>query len=193
VVEALPTLLHLSLFLFFAGLLVFLFNIDHTVFSAIAWWVGLCTATYISVTFMPLFRYDSPYYAPLSSSTWFLATGVLTLFFKALRWLAGFTCVSHSKWEYFGKRKKHYHEWFTHGLAKTAEEFARKLSPEIDGRALMWTLDCSDEDHELERFFAGIPGFCRSKVLNDPIGTCIKPNMEDDRSSHWFCAPHINI
>ena len=178
VVEALPILLHLSLFLFFSGLLVFLFNIDHTVFSAIAWWVGLCTVTYICITFMPLFLYDSPYYAPLSSSAWYLATGVLALLFQALWWLAGFTCVSRSKWEYFGKRKKHYRDWFARGLTKTAGEFARKLSPKIDGRALMWTLDCSDQDQELERFFAGIPGFCRSKVLNDPIGTCINPNME---------------
>jgi hypothetical protein len=178
VVEALPILLHLSLFIFFAGLLVFLFNIDQTVFSAIAWWIGLCTLTYISITFMPLFRYDSPYYAPLSSSAWFLATGVLTLLFQILWWLAAFTCVSRGTWEYFGKRKQHYYEWFTHGLTKTAGEFARKLSPKIDGRALMWTLDCSDEDQELERFFAGIPGFCNSKVLHEPIRTCIDPNME---------------
>ncbi|KAH9174534.1 hypothetical protein EDB89DRAFT_549142 [Lactarius sanguifluus] len=178
VVDALPILLHLSLFLFFAGLLVFLFNIDHTAFSAIASWVGLCTAIYVSITFMPLVRYNSPYYSPLSSSAWLLITGVLTLLFQALWWLAGFTCVNRRRWVYFDKRRKHYHEWFTHGLAKTATEFARKLSPEMDGRALMWTLDRSDEDQELGRFFAGIPGFCRSKVLNDPIGTCIKPNME---------------
>src|SRR6266702_2161615 len=54
-VEALPSLLHLSLFLFFASLLVFLFNINHTVFSTAVWWVGLCTATYISITFVPFF------------------------------------------------------------------------------------------------------------------------------------------
>ncbi|KAI0301523.1 hypothetical protein B0F90DRAFT_1595567, partial [Multifurca ochricompacta] len=63
-VEALPTLLHVSLFLFFGGLLMFLFNINHTVFSAVAWWVGICAAVYIWVTFMPIFRHDSPYYAP---------------------------------------------------------------------------------------------------------------------------------
>lgn len=51
-VEALPTLLHLSLFLFFAGLLVYLYNIHHTVFSAVAWWIGLCVAIYICITLM---------------------------------------------------------------------------------------------------------------------------------------------
>jgi len=59
-VEALPTLLHLSLFLFFAGLLIFLFNIHHTVFSTVVWWVGLCTTVCGCVTLMPIFRADSP-------------------------------------------------------------------------------------------------------------------------------------
>ncbi|KAI0289033.1 hypothetical protein B0F90DRAFT_1729313 [Multifurca ochricompacta] len=32
----------------------------------------------------------------------------------------------------------------------------------------MWTLESSDEDHELEQFFAGIPGFFRSRVVKNP-------------------------
>jgi Family of unknown function (DUF6535) len=34
-VEGLPMLLHLSVFLFFGGLVVFLSNIDHAVFSSV--------------------------------------------------------------------------------------------------------------------------------------------------------------
>ncbi|KAI0293685.1 hypothetical protein B0F90DRAFT_1642301, partial [Multifurca ochricompacta] len=64
VVNALPALLHLSLFLFFAGLLVFLFNTDHTIFRAVALWVVLCAAIYGCITLMPFFRHDSPYYSP---------------------------------------------------------------------------------------------------------------------------------
>ncbi|KAI0299125.1 hypothetical protein B0F90DRAFT_1631720 [Multifurca ochricompacta] len=85
-VEALPTLLHLSLFLFFAGLLVFLFNIHHTVFSVVMWWVGLCVIVYACIAFVPIFRHDSPYYAPLSTSTWFLVTGLLYTTFRTLQW-----------------------------------------------------------------------------------------------------------
>ncbi|KAI9432494.1 hypothetical protein H4582DRAFT_1795543, partial [Lactarius indigo] len=65
-VEALPTLLHLSLFIFFAGLLIFLFNVHYTVFCTVIWWIGFCTAMYGCITLMPIFRHDSPYYAPLS-------------------------------------------------------------------------------------------------------------------------------
>src|SRR6266702_4354189 len=33
----------------------------------------------------------------------------------------------------------------------------------------MWTFDSLDEDHELERFFSGLPGFHSSKVVDDPL------------------------
>ena len=46
-VEALPTMLHLSLFLFFTGLSVFLWNINHTIFKLVLSWVGLCTTLWL--------------------------------------------------------------------------------------------------------------------------------------------------
>jgi hypothetical protein len=61
-------------------------------------------------------------------------------------------------------------------LVKVAEETAEELGSAIDGRALSWMLESLDEDHELERFFAAIPGFCNSKVVIDPLGCFIKPN-----------------
>ena len=41
VVERLPMLLHISLFLFLAGLGVFLFNTHHAVFNAVIWLIAL--------------------------------------------------------------------------------------------------------------------------------------------------------
>jgi hypothetical protein len=177
-VETLPFLIHLSLFLFFAGLLVFLLNVNHTVFSVAVWWVGLCTATYISITFMPLFRRDSPYYAPLSSLTWFLITGLLTLLCQFLSWLSRFAYFGRIKKEHFDEWKGHYLKWFHDGLEKTAETVALKLTYEIDGRALLWILNCSDEDKELELFFASIPDFSRSNVVNNVVSTFFIPLTE---------------
>ncbi|KAF8257625.1 hypothetical protein EI94DRAFT_1550129, partial [Lactarius quietus] len=64
VVEALPTLLHLSLVLFFAGLVVFLWNVDLTIFKLVLSWVGVFSAFYGCTTFIPFFHRDSPYYTP---------------------------------------------------------------------------------------------------------------------------------
>jgi hypothetical protein len=66
VVEALPTLIHVSLFLFFAGLVVFLWNVNLTIFKVVLSWIGVCTALYGCITLIPIFRRDSPYYTPLA-------------------------------------------------------------------------------------------------------------------------------
>jgi hypothetical protein len=55
VVETLPTLLHISLFLFFAGLVVFLWNVNLTIFKLVLSWVAICTALYGCITFFFFF------------------------------------------------------------------------------------------------------------------------------------------
>ena len=174
-VELLPVLLHLSLFLFFTGLLVYLRGIHHTVFSAVALWVGLCVAMYAWITFLPILRHDSPYYAPLSTSAWYLVSGLLFLFFRALLCLP---FVNPSFRDRFDILTFHYGRSFLHGPEKIAEETARKTSSEIDGHMLTWTLDSLYQDFELEQFFSGIPSFCNSPLLVDPLGTFVRPNKE---------------
>jgi hypothetical protein len=64
-VEGLPTLLHLSLFLFFGGLVIFLFNVNQEVFTLCVCWIGLFSMVYGLITVLPLIWHDSPYYTPL--------------------------------------------------------------------------------------------------------------------------------
>ncbi|KAI0255032.1 hypothetical protein BJV78DRAFT_1279643 [Lactifluus subvellereus] len=175
VVEALPTLVHVSLFLFFSGLLVFLSNIHHTVFSVVVWWIGLCLGAYICITFMPIFRHDSPYYAPLSTSAWFLYTGILYAVFRILGWFSRHGYIGHATHRQFNVWKNKYRSWFIQGIEKIVEESVWKQPSDIDSRALMWTFDTLDEDHELERFFAGIPGLRDSTVVNSPLDIFFRP------------------
>jgi hypothetical protein len=162
-------LLHTSLFLFFSGLLIYLFNINHTVFSLVIWWVGLSGAVYGCITLLPIFRLDSPYYAPLSSSVWTLYTGVPYGVFSILEFIA-FSYIGHFPltWQRFNGLRETYREWLFGGIAKTAQETASRMSEEIDGRMLTRTFDALDEDDELEQFFEGMPGFCSSKVVVEP-------------------------
>ena len=83
-VEGLPTLLHLSLFLFFGGLGIFLFNVDQEVFIFVVSWIGLFSIVYGLITLLPLFRYDSPYNTPLSMPAWFLYARVQYVALKVL-------------------------------------------------------------------------------------------------------------
>ena len=177
-VEALPALLHSSLFLFFAGLVVFLYHLNSTVFKFVAVWVGICTFLYACITFLPIIRHDSPYYTPLSSLAWLLYTGILFLIFQSLQWLTAFNCCRPAIWEWFCTSRDQYYKWFVHGMEKAAEDFALGLLPDIDGRALIRTLETLDEDEEIEAFFEGIPSFCNSVVISDPHVAFKTPNGE---------------
>ena len=180
-VDALPTLLHLSLFLFFASLVVFLCNVNLTIFKCVLSWVGLCAALYGCITFMPIFRHDSPYYTPLSLLVWHIITWIPFLFYSYLRWFKSSVQRYNAyrrfdfNWRVFYAHLRYldlensYRKSLTRGMQKTAEETALKSSSKIDTHAFMWTLDCLDEDHELERFFSGLPGFRNSKVVKDPL------------------------
>src|SRR5579863_1964151 len=131
-VEALPALLHLSLFLFFVGLAVFLFNINHTVFKMAVSWIGVCTGIYICITFLPMFRHDSPYYAPLSLSAWYLYNGTLYTVIGILKWIALFPCISTSAYHRVIDLRKVYRRRIVRGMEKEFEETALGRSSELD-------------------------------------------------------------
>ena len=182
-VETLPTLLHISLFLFFAGLVVFMWNVNFTLFKLVLSWVGICTALYGCITVMPIFRHDSPYYTPLSLPAWHIITGITCLIFQALRRLALLDCFSYRTYRRFDDLAESYGQWLMQGMQKTVEETALNSPSEIDTRAFLWAFDCSDEDHELERFFSGLPGFRNSKVVKDPL-----PSLTEERKMALFTA-----
>ncbi|KAH9073402.1 hypothetical protein EDB83DRAFT_70717 [Lactarius deliciosus] len=165
-VDALPILMHASLVLFLAGLLVFTIGSNRTVFKVVLSWVGLCTVVYACFTLFPIFRHDSPYHTPLSSPLWLLYTGTLCVTTRILRWLTAFNCCNDEIWHRFGYLKDGYQRQFFHGLEQVTEECAQKSSSEIDGWVL-WTLQSSHQDHVLEQLFEIFPGFCKSRSFND--------------------------
>ena len=90
VFEALPAMLHLSVFLFFAGLVVFLWNFDPTISKLILSWVAGCVILYGYITFIPTFRHDSPYNTPLSPLAWSIVTGVPFISLRVFEWVSYF-------------------------------------------------------------------------------------------------------
>ena len=86
-VEGLPTLLHLSLFLFFVGLGIFLFNVHLEVFIFVVSWIVFFSIVYGLITLLPLIRYDSPYNTPLSTPAWFLYARIQYVALKVLTFM----------------------------------------------------------------------------------------------------------
>jgi hypothetical protein len=165
VVEALPALVHLSLFIFFAGLLIYLFNIHHTVFKVVVCWVALLTTVYGFITFMPLFWHDSPYYSPLSTTILYLSGIILYAVLKVPETIA--RRFSSRVGNSINSLRDRYRWWISGGLEMAAEEARSKRLSEIDGHILGWTANALDKDDALEKFIETIPGFYKSDVVDD--------------------------
>jgi hypothetical protein len=175
-VEGLPMLLHLSLFLFFGGLSIFLFNVDREVFRYVICWIGLFLMVYGMITLLPLIRQDSPYNSPLSGLAWFLRAAVKYVIVK----IHVFTIYFYTRSRY---RSFEFANWASiindamkdrrmlGGVEKAAEETASKRSSEIDLQILDWTISALGDDDSLKKFFEAIPGFFKSKLvgLSSPL------------------------
>jgi Family of unknown function (DUF6535) len=160
-IEALLLLIHISLFLFFAGLLVFLSAVNHPLFGAIAWWMVLSTTAYMLITLLPVFWPNSPYYTPFSSAVWLIYTGVPFLVCEVLSSPLFGTSRHFHTW------RDHYHKRFVEGMGKTAEKTASQRSLEIDVRVMMSTLEAVTEDDALAEFFEFIPSFLNSDQVDN--------------------------
>ena len=180
VFEALPAMLHLSVFFFFAGLVVFLWKFDHTISQLVLSWVSLCTVLYGCATFVPIFRQDSPYSTPLTPLARYIFVAVSMVFVVIYIWFCFLAlCCSRRR------RPGHLlYGYLTFWLERVLDitfvtpEEADKSSAEVDCRAFLWTLSRLDEDHELERFFSGLPGFYNSKALKKPLRYLTNQQMQ---------------
>ena len=172
-VEALPALLHISVFLFFAGLVDFLININHTVAFSLLSAVVVGTAAYFLFTVLPLIYPNSPYQTPLTSLLWIFQQTTLLISLDLLRRLFKFM-YEHTGvvfWKLYGRilfKLDDHSRRFRQGLSRSRETISLRQPTEMDSRALSWTLDALDEDHELEQFVAAIPGYYRSTTVNPP-------------------------
>jgi Family of unknown function (DUF6535) len=181
VVDALPALVHLSLFLFFAGLLIYLFNTNHTVFSAVAYWVAVLLAVYGGVTLMPIFRHNSPYCGPLSPIAWFLYASILWVVLE-VRFILRQRLSTSDAHHLMRQLKRLPCQWILEGVEGASEEAVSKRSSLIKS-ILHWTIDTIGEDDSLEKFFEYIPGFYKSEVVKD-----LRESLSEEVQSKIFGA-----
>ena len=172
-VEALPALLHVSVFLFFAGLVDFLININHTVAFSLLSAVVVGSSAYFLFTALPLIYPNSPYQTPLTSLLWILQQTTLLISLNLLRRLVKFMYERTGVvvWKLYGRilfKLDDHSRRFRQGLSRSRETIALRQPTEMDSRALSWAVDALDEDHELEQFVAAIPGYYRSTTVRPP-------------------------
>jgi len=142
VAEAVPGLLHVSLFLFFVGLGDFVLNINATVgFSTIVP-IGICGLLYILAIFAPVIYPQSPYQNSFSGLAWYLLQRLHGRKYKDRGSDGMLKSVSANMSQ--GQLQL--------AMEETGERMRR------DEESIRWLIDNMTEETELELFVAAIPG-----------------------------------
>ena len=173
VASLLPALFHLSIFLFLAGFVIFLFHVNHAIFWVILASVAACVALYSYASLVPILKYDSPCYTPLFS----LMSTSLWLEFNFLYQLSrrlGFV-GSDIRLRMLAYTRG-LHRWTLRNMAKDVEELARTHSSVLDTSVILRTFDSLDGDKDMEQFLTCIPGFYRSSEVKRDVPALEKFN-----------------
>jgi hypothetical protein len=170
VANAVPLVLHVSVVLFFAGLVEFLFHVNPVLAYVVLGCIVVGNKVYFLFTVLPLFYRDCPFVTPLSGPLWRLLQALQFAFLSSFRRISEIVVP---KWtskrmelkEYVGKCKDRLFRGLHHDLEKSA----MSAGPELDSFSMRWTLNSLREPSELESFIGGIPGFLGSETItSDP-------------------------
>ncbi|KAH8989061.1 hypothetical protein EDB92DRAFT_1947613 [Lactarius akahatsu] len=160
-VELLPTLLHISVFLFLVGFVAYLSTFNHSV----AKWAGACAGTcallYMYISLVPIISRDSPYYTPLTTLVWAISMGIASVFLRLRHFVA-------SRSSHLGDTVRIqesfqlYYQRVVKGVAKDVEKLADTQSSDLATFVLLSTFDSLDGDGDMEQFLSRIPGLYAS-------------------------------
>lgn len=147
VVHSIPTLLHISVFLFFAGLIEFLLPVNIVIAYILLSIVAVCGALYAGITLLPTICRNCPYRTPISSACWRILQAL-----RLLRYRDAYSRLP-----------------VIHGnMADGPEKLATANLPirnQRDREALRWTLQSLNGDNELEPFVEAMAAFMRTESI----------------------------
>jgi hypothetical protein len=151
--EAVPGLLHVSLFLFFAGLADNSLKINTTIGLSTTIPIGICGLLYIFITLAPVIYPQSPYQTSFSGAIWYAVQN------------------------FRGRRFKD-RDGTVKSVSTNMAQGQMQLSMEgtmdredRDKRAILWLMDNLTEDNEIETFVTSMPGSLEAwtKVSNREV------------------------
>ncbi|KAH8996065.1 hypothetical protein EDB83DRAFT_2559183 [Lactarius deliciosus] len=170
-VKAMPLLLHLSFFLFFAGLIDFLWQVNTTIGFWILGFISLFAFAYLVVTVLPNLYLNCPYSTPVSELSWRLSQYLLLIILQFIHGLEGlfFRCLFPGRQPTVKTQIDERRKWLKLGLQNSITLSAASAPSTMDENALSWTLTVLDDDKEFEDFVTRVPGFFDSaSVPNAP-------------------------
>ena len=171
------TLLHFSLLLFIAGGLIYLFNINRTVFCAVVWWVGWVIFLYAIATLIVFFEPGSLFHTPLSPLALRIYLYISYVVFQSCSWIPPLHGLRDNIRRHYRDLSDRYSRGILIAKRRETAAIASKPSSKIDDLILERMLLTLDEDRELETFFDAIPGFCTSRLSVLPLSSLVQTNL----------------
>lgn len=187
-VETGPMLLHFSMFLFFAGLVILFFTASKTVAIVLTVSVGLVGVAYFALTILPCIYRDCPYRTPMSNMFWYLWHAFAFLAVFCLRWVLRClhaVLVPYNVGDVKTLRQRKLTEWLDgiensfdkhrmclrDGFRASIVRGALDAPVVVDLKALAWLLKLPAlaEKSKFQGFVSNIPGEIVIKLMSTPI------------------------
>ncbi|KAH9168441.1 hypothetical protein EDB89DRAFT_2073872 [Lactarius sanguifluus] len=159
-VELLPTLLHISVFLFLVGFIAYLSTFNHLVAKLAGACAIFSSALYVYISLAPIYSPGSLYSTPLTTIIWVIFMGMGSMLirfyhFVAVRWLRPRNTRP------IRELYQLYYQRVRKGLTTKVEELA-DTDTSLATSVLRETYEFIDGDSDMEQFLSAIPGFYSS-------------------------------
>jgi len=161
-------LVHLSIFLFMAGGIIYVHHVNRFFFNILGSWIAvLLIILYIIYASTSILKTEMLFYAPLSPLVFRICLRVLHAVLQVSSHIPrlGRLC------DHYKLRCRdlylRYRNGMLEGKRKAAEVAASTRSSEIDPNILEWTFNFLIDDAALEKFLGAIPGFFDSKLVQN--------------------------
>jgi hypothetical protein len=208
-VEAAPMLLHLSVFLFFIGLVMFFIIVNKVVAIILSIFVGITGMAYFTLTILPCIYRNCPYGTPVSSILWCLwhASAFFATF--SLRWILRrfyALLVPYNQGDIESGKQRKLTQWLNtidnsldkHGkYIKDGFRFsiiqgALEAPVVVDVKALDWLLKLPGmaEKGKIQDFVVNTPGDMLAQLMSGPIESGRIIFRDHLLALLRSCAPH---
>jgi len=158
--------IHISIFFFFLGGLTYVLNINHAVFACVCILAAFIPSHVVYYTVVSIFKPGMLFYGPFSQPALRICLGMLFTVTRILSRIPPLRRLCEaSRTLYYDLSNSR--QDFLKGKEKAIQRVVSNDSTKVDHDVLEWTFNYSVIDADLEKFFAAIPGFFDSKLVND--------------------------
>jgi hypothetical protein len=160
IVEMLPTLLHLSVYLFLAGLVITFHTIHKKVAIAVDVAVGVSGLAYLALSILPCVDVRCPYRTPISQILWYPCRAFLSFAAPFLnRCSLGLCELPNQPAQSSGLSVSHHWQYLTYGLEKSIFYRAVITLRDEDRGRVTWLFNqlALGDRHTFLKFAASIP------------------------------------